>query len=102
VLLVVGLMAHAGARGALEPDYDSLLDHTVLGDKGLGLSLKGEHTCSGDAQAAPAPATSSGSESPPPSPGEPSEPRPEDLLAPMPSDDAPLEQQRTPDPAPAP
>ena len=91
VLMVVGIMAHSDKRRALEPDYESLLDHTVLGDKGLGLSLNGEHTCSADS--APA-AASSGGETPTPTPAAEGDLRPEDVLQPMPKDEAaPAEEQ---------
>jgi hypothetical protein len=80
VIMVIGNMAHADKRAALEPDFQSLLDHTVLGDQGLGLSMNGENTC-GSAHIE----ESAGAEQKPvTSPAE--QPSPEQLLAPMPSD----------------
>jgi hypothetical protein len=82
VIMVIGNMAHADKRAALEPDFQSFLDHTVLGDQGLGLSMKGENTC-GSAHIE----ASAGSEQKPvTNPAE--EPTPEELLAPMPADSA--------------
>jgi hypothetical protein len=93
VLMVVGIMAHGDKREGLEPDYESLLDHTVLGDKGLGLSLNGEHTCGTDAPST-APAASSGGETQPPAPASEDNLRPEDVLQPMPADEPAAAEER--------
>jgi hypothetical protein len=98
ILMVVGLMAHPEQRAALEPDYESLLDHTVLGDKGLGLSLTGEHTCGAQSVATPIEGTqSSGSEAAPsqqPAATPEGDLRPEDVLQPMPADEPAVPEER--------
>jgi hypothetical protein len=85
VFMVIGVMAKPEQRAALEPEFQSLLDHTVLGDSGLGLSMHGVNTCGSQA---PEPATG-GAEQPAAAPAEPS---PEQGLAPMPPEEAPAPQ----------
>lgn len=45
VLLVLGAEAPAADFDSVVPDFERLLDHTVLGDVGLGLSMNAENTC---------------------------------------------------------
>jgi hypothetical protein len=84
VFMVVGVMARPEQRPALEGEFQRLLDHTVLGDQGMGLSMHGVNTCGSQA---PAPPTA-GMEAAPP-PATPESDRPEDQLAPMPAEDTP-------------
>lgn len=82
VFMVAGIVAKPAQRPALEADFQRLLDHTVLGDKGLGLSMKAEHTCG---LSAPAGADAPNAQ---PAPAEPAD-SPDQLLAPMPPQEPP-------------
>jgi hypothetical protein len=63
VLLLIGMRVSPKRFEGLEPAFERLLERTVLGDRGQGLSMVGEHTC-GRKQA------SSGAEQAPPPAGE--------------------------------
>ena len=45
VIMSLGLSARPEDFSPLEPDFDTLLKRTVLGDRGQGLSMNGESTC---------------------------------------------------------
>jgi hypothetical protein len=90
VFMVLGVMARPEQRPALEGEFQRLLDHTVLGDKHMGLSMHGVNTCGSQA---PEP-VSSGAETPnsgaeTPATATPDSATPEELLAPMPPEEAP-------------
>jgi hypothetical protein len=107
VFMIVGVMARPEQRPALEGEYQRLLDHTVLGDKHMGLSMHGVNTCGSQAPQPPnsgaetpgsgAETPGSGAETPggaesptgSPAPAASDSGNPEDMLAPMPPEETP-------------
>jgi hypothetical protein len=83
VFMILGVLARTEQRAALEGEFQRLLDHTVLGDQGMGLSMHGVNTCGSQAPEPP----NTGAEVP--AAAVPGADNPESQLQQMPPEEAP-------------